>query len=293
MDRRINYLIGLDTETCNGIMMDDNKIDLTQSLVYDLGWAITDKKGRIYKTRSFVIAETFLGMKDVMKSAYYAEKIPKYWEDIKNGKRILTTFWKVRNTLLEDIKEYNVKNIFAHNAGFDVRALNNTIRYITKSKFRWFFPRKIEIWDTLKMARQTIGKQKMYKEFCLRNNYMTKHRKPQVRLTAEILYRYISGQNDFIESHTALDDAEIETFILSKIATRHAVSLGIKFFPFRDLGTTVEFCKRKTVTIEEKTVVRVAISNYLENNAEKEGTAYYTQMLNYLAAIESMIGNAR
>lgn len=221
MDKRINYLIGLDTETCNGIMMNDKKLDLTQSLVYDLGWDVTDKQGRIYKTRSYVISEIFLGMKDVMKSAYYAEKIPKYWEDIKSGKRILAPFWKVKKALMEDIKEYSVKNIFAHNAGFDVRALNNTIRYITKSKFRWFFPRKIEIWDTLKMARQTIGKQKMYREFCLRNNYMTKHKKPQVRLTAEILYRYITGDNNFVESHTGLEDVLIETKIMAHCFRQH------------------------------------------------------------------------
>lgn len=221
MDKRINYLIGLDTETCNGITMGDDKLDLTQSLVYDLGWAVVDKKGRVYQTRSYVIAEIFLGMKDVMKSAYYAEKIPKYWEDIKSGKRILASFWTVEKALMEDIKEYGVKNIFAHNAGFDVRALNNTIRYITKSKFRWFFPRKIEIWDTLKMARQTIGKQKMYKEFCLRNNYMTKHKKPQVRLTAEILYRYITGDNIFVESHTGLEDVLIETKIMAHCFRQH------------------------------------------------------------------------
>ena len=221
MDKRINYLIGLDTETCNGIMMDDNKLDLTQSLVYDLGWAVTDKRGYIYRTRSYVIAEIFLGMKDVMKSAYYAEKIPQYWEDIKSGKRILASFWTIKKALTEDIKEYGVKNIFAHNAGFDVRALNNTIRYITKSKFRWFFPRKIEIWDTLKMARQTIGKQKTYKEFCLRNNYMTKHKKPQVRLTAEILYRYITGDNNFVESHTGLEDVLIETKIMAHCFRQH------------------------------------------------------------------------
>ncbi len=221
MDRRINYLIGLDTETCNGIMLKDEKLDLTQSLVYDIGWAVTDKRGRIYKTRSFVIYEIFCGMKDVMKSAYYAEKIPKYWEDIKNGNRTLTTFWKIRETFLNDMKEYNVKNVFAHNAGFDVRALNNTIRYLSKSKNRWFFPKKAVIWDTLKMARQTIGKQKSYKEFCLRNNYMTKHRKPQVRLTAEILYRYISSKNDFVESHTGLEDVLIETKIMAHCFRQH------------------------------------------------------------------------
>ena len=220
MDKRINYLIGLDTETCNGILVGE-KLDLSQSLVYDLGWAVCDKKGRIYKTRSFVIADIFLGMKDVMKSAYYAEKIPKYWEDIKTGKRTLTTFWNARKAFLSDVKEYGVKNVFAHNAGFDVRALNNTIRYISKSKFRWFFPFGLEIWDTLKMARQTIGKQKTYQKFCATNNYLTKHKKPQVRLTAEILYRYITGNNDFVESHTGLEDVLIETKIMAKCISQH------------------------------------------------------------------------
>lgn len=220
MDKRINYLIGLDTETCNGILVGE-KLDLSQSLVYDLGWAVCDKKGRIYKTRSFVIADIFLGMKDVMKSAYYAEKIPKYWEDIKTGKRTLTTFWNVRKIFLSDVKEYGVKNVFAHNAGFDVKALNNTIRYISKSKFRWFFPFGLEIWDTLKMARQTIGKQKTYQKFCATNNYLTKHKKPQVRLTAEILYRYITGNNDFVESHTGLEDVLIETKIMAKCISQH------------------------------------------------------------------------
>ncbi len=220
MDKRINYLIGLDTETCNGILT-NNKLDLSQSIVYDIGWAITDKKGNIYKTRSFVIYEIFCGMKDVMKSAYYAEKIPKYWDEIQNGSRNLVSFWTMWKILKQDIKEYHVKNIFAHNAGFDVRALNNTIRYISKSKYRWFFPYNIEFWDTLKMARQTIGKQKTYKNWCVRNEYMTKHRKPQVRLTAEILYKYISGDDDFIESHTGLEDVLIETKIMVHCFRQH------------------------------------------------------------------------
>lgn len=56
MDRRINYLMGLDTETCNGLVIDD-KLDLSQSIVYDIGWVVTDKQGRIYETRSFLIYE--------------------------------------------------------------------------------------------------------------------------------------------------------------------------------------------------------------------------------------------
>ena len=35
-----------------------------------------------------------------MQSSYYANKIPMYWEDIKNGKRILTSFYNIRKVLL-------------------------------------------------------------------------------------------------------------------------------------------------------------------------------------------------
>lgn len=220
IDRRRTYLIGLDTETCNGLLIND-KLDLTQSLVYDIGWAICDKKGNIYKTRSFIVREIFCDMTDVMKSAYYAEKIPAYWKDIKSGKRAIANLSRIRQTLIADINEYGVKSIFAHNASFDARALNNTIRYITKSRFRWFFPWDVTIWDTLKMARQTIGKQKSYQIFCAEHNYLTKHKKPQVRLTAEILYRYITGNNDFIESHTGLEDVLIETKIMAHCFRQH------------------------------------------------------------------------
>ena len=71
------------------------------------------------------------------------------------------------------------------------------------------------------MARQTIGKQKSYRNFCLNNNYMTKHSVPQVRLTAEILYRYISGNYDFVESHTGLEDVMIETQIMAHCLRQH------------------------------------------------------------------------
>ena len=214
------YLIGLDTETCNGLMIDE-KLDLTYSLVYDLGYAVTDKKGNIYKTESFVIFEIFVAMADVMKSAYYAEKIPQYWEDIKTGKRKLVTFATARKQLLKDMKDYKTNIVFAHNAGFDLRALNNTYRYITKSKYRFFFKWGTEIWDTLKMSKDTICKQKGYITYCQKHDYMTKHKTPRVRATAEILYRYLTGNSDFAESHTGLEDVLIETKIMAHCFKQH------------------------------------------------------------------------
>lgn len=215
------YIMVLDTETANGLMVND-KLDLSCSLVYDIGFTVVDKKGRVYCQKSMAIREIFCGMADVMKSAYYAEKLPKYWEDIKAGRRNLVNFMTARRIVLEVMKEYNIQTVSAHNARFDVNALNNTIRYITKSDKRFFFPYGIEIWDTYKGAVNTICKQKGYIRFCERNGYMTKHKTPKVRATAEILYRYLSGDNNFIEEHQGLDDTTIEAKILTQILRQHS-----------------------------------------------------------------------
>ena len=110
---------------------------------------------------------------------------------------------------------------FAHNASFDLRALNTTYRYITKSKYRYFFRWGTEIWDTLKMSQDTICKQKSYIEYCKRNGYMTKHKTPRPRATAEILYRYLTGNENFNESHTGLEDVLIEKEILKHCFRQH------------------------------------------------------------------------
>ena len=213
------YLV-LDTETANGIEM-DGKVDLSCSLVYDIGFVVVDKKGHVYERVSLAVGDILCGMKDVMKSAYYAEKIPSYWDEIKAKERQLVSFLHARKIVLDTIKKYDIKVVSAHNARFDVNALNNTIRYITKSEKRYFFPKKVEIWDTLKGANNTICKQKGYISFCEENGYMTKHKKPRVRATAEILYRYISGNYDFIEEHKGVNDTDIEAKILIQILRQH------------------------------------------------------------------------
>lgn len=210
--RKNKYLIGIDTETCNGLEI-DGKLDLSQSLVYDIGWQVVDKSGKVYKKRSFVVAEIFLD-KELMAGAYYSDKIPQYWEDIKKGKRILKTFMNIWKIFLSDRKHFRIKNVFAHNAYFDYNALNNTIRFLTGSKYRYFMPYCVEWWDTLKMARDVFSKNEKYSLYCQTNGFLTAHKHPQNRLTAEILWKYLSNNPDFVESHTGLEDVEIETEIM-------------------------------------------------------------------------------
>ena len=147
MSRQTEKLLVIDTETCNTI---------EQPLPYDIGYAICDRKGNIYVKRSFVVAEVFLDLADVMKSAYYAEKIPHYWEDIKSGKRVIKSIYSIRKQIKEDMKNYSIKKVGAYNMGFDKRALNNLIRYTTKSFIRWFFPFGTEFFCIWSMACQTL-----------------------------------------------------------------------------------------------------------------------------------------
>lgn len=158
-------------------------------------------------------------MKDITQCAFYASKLPKYEQDLKEGKRKMVNYSTAKKEIRRICDTYNIKAIIAHNMPFDYRACTKTQRYLTKSQYRFFFPYGIELWDTLKMATDTICKQKTYIDFCDKNGYMKKNGTP--RATAEILYRYISGDNDFNESHTALEDVEIEKEIFLKCLRQH------------------------------------------------------------------------
>lgn len=208
----MKFVIVLDAETCP-IDKDFEGVSPYNMFTYDCAWAVVDTQGNVYKTQSFVNADIFCDEKELMKSAYYAKKIPQYWEDIKNGVRTLTTFYNIRKALFDDVEKFGVTEIYAHNMFFDYGTLNTTQRWETKSKYRYFFPKDIAICDTLKMARWVIAKMPTYKKFCVENGYMTKNN--QVRLTAEIIYRFIKKDNSFVESHTALEDVLIEKDILA------------------------------------------------------------------------------
>lgn len=210
MDKRKNYYLTIDTETAN---------TLDCPLMYDIGGAVHDKKGKVYETFSFIIYDVFCADKELFNTAYYADKRPLYEKDIRNKIRKIISIYTAKKYIADLCQKYNIKAIIAHNARFDYRSTNNTLRYITKSKNRYFLPYGVPIWDTLKMAQDTICKQKTYIRFCEKNGYCLHNGK--VRATAEILYRYISGNNDFIESHTGLEDVLIEKEIFSKCIAQH------------------------------------------------------------------------
>ena len=117
------------------------------------------------------------------------------------------------------MKEYGVKKVGAYNMGFDKRALNNDVRYCTKSFCRWFFPYGTEYFCIWNMACQVLLNTTSYIKFALENGFVSE--KGNIITNAECCYKFLTKNVDFEEEHTGLADVEIEMQILAKCFATH------------------------------------------------------------------------
>lgn len=197
------FVMVIDTETANSV---------EQPLPYDFGWAVVDtESGEIVKKYSYVCAEIFLD-RELMEQAYFAEKIPMYWEEIAQGKRQLKRLLNIRKELWNCLKTFGIKQVCAYNMGFDKRASHNDIRFLTASKIRWFFPYNVEFICIWHMACTSFLNTPEYISFARNHNFVSES--GNIQTSAEVAYRFLTNNPDFVESHTGLEDVEIETAIL-------------------------------------------------------------------------------
>lgn len=206
----MNFVV-IDTETAPIAKTNDVRADLMR--VYDFGYIIASDKGETLVKRSFVIAETFYNSQ-LMQSAYYAEKLPQYYAGLGKEWEVVSLA-EAKRTFAKDCKVYNVRKAWAFNGRFDMTTLDATINDYSNGFIRYFLPYGIKWYDIMAYAKTAICDTEKYRNWCRSNGYMTAHKTPRPRHTAEIVYRYISG-TDFEERHTALADCEIELEILRK-----------------------------------------------------------------------------
>ena len=211
IDKRKKYLMVLDVETTNNIM---EKGAANDGLVYDIGFTITDKKGNIYAKRSFAVKEIF-EWTDLMNTAYYKQKLPLYFERLKKGLIEKASIWDIRKRIKKAMEMFDIKEVYAYNASFDYTTLNNTVRYLSGSACRWFFPYGTQICDIWHIACQVLGTQKTFQWENVRNE------KGNLITNAERMFAYLSQNEDFEEEHTGLADAIVETQILARCFSSH------------------------------------------------------------------------
>lgn len=218
--------IVLDTETAPTIEHKDGKAHPETSRVYDLGYVVCDADGSILVERSFIVADTFFDER-LMKSAYYANKLPQYHNGIGRA-WIPVSFLAAWKQFKDDIKAFNVKTVWAYNARFDETALNASIKAYSNGFASFFVPYGVKVKDVWDFASCITGTRK-FAQWAFDQGFTTAAGNPST--SAETVYRYLTNDNEFIEDHTALSDAKIELAILlaakrRKSKTRHSKGQG-------------------------------------------------------------------
>lgn len=252
------------------------KLAIAKPLVYDIGWVIHGRLGDIRATRQFLVAEIF-SVPSVFNTAYYREKRPLYIEMLRKKETEIKPWREIIEILIEDIKD--VDFVCAYNARFDFKkAIPFTELYIDQLYSDHYFeweklqktlcvkmlterPPKKTIKET-KEAKETFNfrgedyamvdiwgqacakiiNTYTYKKNCIDNGMLSESGE-FFKTSAESAYRYLVRKFGFEEAHTALADAIIETFILSKIAKKGKIEKGIIDFPFNLLGRTHSFLR--------------------------------------------------
>lgn len=328
--KKLVYMV-VDTETATLPFADTiaqmdaerkKRIAIARPLVYDIGWTLMYRDGTIFDKKHFLVAETF-SVPSVFNTAYYKEKRPIYLDMMKRGE-ITVLPWE---TIMEDfVADLSIVNyVGAFNSMFDFKkAIPFTELYISKlyspdyyewEKMQYGLCEKIaenvkpkrnsdfdpehftfrnnhyEMFDIWGMACETLINKVKFKQECLENRMLT-NSGDFFKTSAETTYRYLVDKYDFDEAHTALEDAEIESFILSKILAKKAVSVGIDYFPFRKLGRTVDFVKNHSRGEKQKQYARTvhsAMDDYVgDYDFEDELTNYQKQILGRMRELETM-----
>lgn len=200
------YGILLDTET----IMHEGK-----TLVYDLAWMVIDNQGNILSRHNYIVDEVFNNFPAMFDSHFVTyDKYQTYQTMIQDRQ---VKFWNAYNIfrrLARTIADFDISFITAYNLGFDLRALKETAQYFDAVNPLETRADSLIFLDLWKLSQSHIAT-RPYQKHCQVHGWLTEKRK-QPKTTAETVYRWISKDDNFIESHTALADCEIEVIIYRK-----------------------------------------------------------------------------
>lgn len=175
--------------------------------MYNLGCTIHDRNGHIFATCSMLVMEHY----DEIRTDDYAKKnFHLYEERLARGEMSAVATEEEAVSIVRNLCHfYGVRYVMAFNSGFD---FCKTICRQLLDEFEF-----IDLWL---MAVQTICHQKGYAKFCRENGFKSSSGK-SCATSAESVYAYITGNPDYTEEHTALNDALIEMEIFVKCLSLH------------------------------------------------------------------------
>ena len=202
----------LDTEAC----------DLAGN-VYDVGYTVANRRGEIVTQYNALVSEIFTDASKMM-GAFYAKKLFTHYAPMLDAGTISLKPWaEIVKQMQDDIAQHNVNVMAAYNLGFDRRVMRQTNERLSDGSPICAKMDQLDIWQ---FACETKLSQARYKQIARENGWTSSA--GNIRTGAEYAYRFCSGDHGFIEDHTALSDAIIETKILADCyACKKSVPYGI------------------------------------------------------------------
>lgn len=205
MSNKKHFMI-LDTETAS-----------TAKIPFDVAYTIIDRAGNVVEQKNYLVADVFnnpVGLHLLMHDDFSKNKMSEYVQLMREGLSP-QMFSVIRDEMRETIEKYNC-TVVAYNAKFDYECLTN---FAQSFGFKNFFEDSTPIWDLWNIALTILADSNHYVTFCTENNLASE--KGNLKSSAEVMYRYLTKDNNFEEAHTALADTEIEAFIMAACLKRH------------------------------------------------------------------------
>lgn len=247
----------------NVCIFDTETTSIEKPFVYNIGWVIynTEERKIVYKAE--YVAEQIWHNLELFTTAYFADKRDWYIGQMKSRKITMEKLGYITQTMCRVFKQFNVQGAYAYNSNFDEKVFAfNCDWFKIKNPFD-----NIPIYDIRGYVHKKIAFTERYQQWCKDNEAYTDS--GNYSTTAENVYRYISSNSDFIESHTALDDSLIELQILQfcidlgcEWNTEYKVYRSIrndtqKILRVRDIdGNVTEFAYNKITDYKEKNGVK-------------------------------------
>jgi hypothetical protein len=292
------------------------KIAIAKPLVYDIGWMLSRRDGSILEKKQFLVAEVF-SVPTIFNTAYYKDKRPLYLEMLRKGEITISSWDSIMDAFCADMEKADFVGAF--NSMFDFKkAIPFTELYVRKlysaDYYDWernqrrmcesigsgrknekaFDPNNFTfrnhekpLFDIWGMSCEHLLNRKAYKDMCIENKMLTNSGE-YFKTSAEAAYRFMMDWYEFEEAHTALADVEIETALLLKMLSKHAVSIGIDYFPFRKLGYTDDYVlDAKKRNINHIRTVAETMEEYLRK--ANECSSYFVKINNKLCNLNEAL----
>lgn len=193
------YIIILDTEST------------MKQKVFDVGVVVANTHGKIIYKKAWIIKNNFTTQ------LFFEDKRTLYLNRLLNDNYPMSynTPQEVIDDLTDIIVQYNIKEVYAYNASFDKRMIEQLA-----NDFNLTNPMKdlkfICLWY---LSAQSFMQKKEFKDYCIKNKFTTE--KNNYKTSAEVAYSFIKKLPQFSEEHTALEDCIVEYEIYLECKNYH------------------------------------------------------------------------